>query len=76
LSAIQLLEFELQRLEQAGGLAAMLIAGAVVILFIVGLFLEMLSSSPKSGVEWESDTDREPNATPEAAETPSPVLQA
>ncbi|HEY1272139.1 MAG TPA: hypothetical protein VGF08_09155 [Terriglobales bacterium] len=57
-------------------MAAMLIAGAVVILFIVGLFLEMLSSSPKSSVEWESDTDRELNATPDAAEAHSPVLPA
>ena len=54
----------------------MLIAGAVVILFIVGLFLEMLSSSPKNNAEWDFDTDREPNATPETAEVPSPVLPA
>jgi hypothetical protein len=37
----------------------MLIAGVVVILFIVGLFLEMLSSSPRAAAEWETDTDRD-----------------
>jgi hypothetical protein len=54
----------------------MLIAGAVVILFIVGLFLEMLSSSPRTAAEWDSDTDRELDATPDPAEPRSSVLSA
>ena len=42
----------------------MLIAGAVVILFIVGLFLEMVSSSPKAEPEWHSDTEDDTLHTP------------
>jgi hypothetical protein len=54
----------------------MLIAGVVVILFIVGLFLEMLSSSPRAAAEWETDTDRELDATPDSAKPRSSALSA
>lgn len=37
----------------------MLIAGLVVFLFIVGLFLQALTSGPKADPEWQSDTDGE-----------------
>jgi hypothetical protein len=34
----------------------MLIAAAIALLFIVGMFLSMLSSSPKKEPEWNPDT--------------------
>ena len=37
----------------------MLIAGAVIALFILGLFFEALGSGPKSDAEWQNDTDRD-----------------
>lgn len=46
----------------------MWIAGVVVIMFIMGLFLEMLSSSPKSHNQWQSDTDSELDSTVEPVE--------
>ncbi len=45
-----------------------MIAGVVVILFIVGLFLEMLSSSPKPDPEWQSDTECDLGSTPAATQ--------
>jgi hypothetical protein len=35
----------------------MLISAAVAFLFIIGLFLSMLSSSPKRDTEWNPDTE-------------------
>jgi hypothetical protein len=35
----------------------MLISAAIALLFIVGLFLSMLSSSPKPDAEWNPDTE-------------------
>lgn len=36
----------------------MMTAGMIVVLFfIVGMFLSMIGSSPKSDSEWKSDTD-------------------
>jgi hypothetical protein len=35
-----------------------MLAGAIiVVLLILGMFLSMLSSSPKSDAEWHADTD-------------------
>ena len=51
----------------------MMIAGIVVILFIMGLFFEMLSSSPRREDEWQADTDSELNTTVVAAEPDQPV---
>jgi preprotein translocase subunit SecG len=34
----------------------MLIAAAIALFFIVGMFLSMLSSSPKKEAEWNPDT--------------------
>lgn len=35
----------------------MLISAGIALLFIVGLFLSMLSSSPKSENKWKRDTE-------------------
>ena len=35
----------------------MWISAGIALLFIVGLFLSMLSSSPKVDAEWHPDTD-------------------
>jgi hypothetical protein len=35
----------------------MLISAAVALLFIIGLFLSMLSSSPKTDAKWNPDTE-------------------
>jgi hypothetical protein len=43
-----------------------MIAGVVVTLFILGLFFEMLSSSPKSEPERQFDTESEASSTPVA----------
>ena len=42
----------------------MMITGAVMILFILGLFFESLASRPKSDAEWQNDTDVEGTNTP------------
>jgi len=49
--------------EIGSGVEAMMIAGVVTILFILGLFFEMLGSAPKTDAEWQIDTDREPVST-------------
>jgi hypothetical protein len=54
----------------------MLIAGGVVILFIVGLFLEMLSSSPKPEPEWHPDTDGENRHTPPVPDVEATALHS
>jgi hypothetical protein len=51
----------------------MWIAGAVVVLFILGLFLEMLSSSPKSRGGSQSDTESELDSTAGANEPLAPT---
>ena len=48
----------------------MWLAGLIIVMFILGLFLEMLSSSPKPSVEWQFDTDSEPETTVVAAAEP------
>ena len=35
----------------------MLIAGLVVLLLIIGMFLQALTTSPRRESEWQSDTD-------------------
>jgi hypothetical protein len=37
----------------------MMIAGLVVFLLILGMFLQALTSSPRSEAEWQSDTDED-----------------
>ena len=54
----------------------MLIAGVVMILFILGLFFEMLGSRPKTEAEWQNDTEREPASTPAQSEVHVPVTHA
>ena len=54
----------------------MLIAGVVMILFILGLFFEMLGSRPKTESEWQIDTKREPVPTPAPPDTQVPVTHA
>jgi hypothetical protein len=41
------------------GFEVMLIAGLVVFLLILGMFLQALTSSPRDEPEWPSDTDEE-----------------
>jgi hypothetical protein len=54
----------------------MLIAGLVVFLFILGLFLQALTSSPQAEPEWQIDTDAEVPATSAHAEEDSSVVTA
>lgn len=55
----------------------MLIAGLIVLLFILGLFLQALTSGPKADAEWQSDTDGEFATTPAAhSEEESTVIAA
>ncbi len=35
----------------------MLVAAAIVVFFILGMFLSMLGSSPKTDAEWQSDAE-------------------
>jgi hypothetical protein len=35
----------------------MMVAMAVVLFFILGMFLSMLGSSPRSEAEWQADTE-------------------
>jgi hypothetical protein len=63
------------RLE-GSGVEAMLIAGVVMILFILGLFFEMLGSRPRTEAEWQNDTEREPASTPAQSEVHVPVTHA
>jgi hypothetical protein len=54
----------------------MLIAGAVVTLFIVGLFLEMLSSSPKTEGQGHVDTESESSSTHPIGDIEAPALRS
>jgi len=51
----------------------MLIAGVVMILFILGLFFEMLGTRPSSETEGQNDTERETSSTPAPAESGIPA---
>jgi hypothetical protein len=53
-----------------------LIAGTVVILFILGLFFEMLASRPKSDAEGQNDSQSEPTTTPAEPAPPVPAVHA
>jgi hypothetical protein len=54
----------------------MLVAAGVVGFFILGMFLSMLGSSPKTDAEWLPETEPEPEPTvgsapfPAVADTP------
>lgn len=50
----------------------MLVAAAVVLFFILGMFLSMLGSSPKSDTEWQPDS--EPQPEPAARSAPFPAV--
>jgi hypothetical protein len=52
----------------------MLIAGLVLFLLILGLFLQALTSSPRQEPEWPSDTDGEVPTTPSHADEDSSVV--
>jgi hypothetical protein len=54
----------------------MMIAGLVVLLFILGLFLQALTASPRSEAEWQFDTDAELPTTPSHADEDSSVVIA
>ena len=47
-----------------------------MILFILGLFFEMLGSRPKTEAEWQIDTEREPAPTTAPADAHVPVTHA
>jgi hypothetical protein len=49
--------FNCSRFDQKGGANYMLISAAVALLFIIAMFLSMLSSSPKDDSEWNPDTE-------------------
>jgi hypothetical protein len=49
----------------------MLISGSIVFLFILGLFLQAVTSSPRTDVPLESDTDGEVPTAPAETDTPS-----
>ena len=50
-----------------------MIAGTVMLMFILGLFFSMLGQQPKKDPEWQNDTDRELAATPAVADQGVPV---
>jgi hypothetical protein len=52
----------------------MLIAGTIVVLFILGLFFSMLGSGPKTDAEWQIDTEREELSTAAEVEEELPVV--
>lgn len=54
----------------------MMIAGLVLLLFILGLFLQALTSSPRAEAEWQFDTDAELPTTPSHAEEESTAVAA
>lgn len=45
-----------------------MIAGLVVLLLILGMFLQALTSSPRSDAEWQTDTEPDPLTTPPEVE--------
>jgi hypothetical protein len=51
----------------------MMIAGVVMILFILGLFFSMLGPQPRPDVEGQNDTEREHPSTVEPAEVSVPA---
>lgn len=53
----------------------MLITGVVVVLFILGLFFEMLGSQPRRDEEGQIDTERDP-VSPSQVESTVPVPHA
>jgi hypothetical protein len=54
----------------------MLIAGLVVFLFILGLFLQAMTASPSTESEWQLDTDTELPVTPAPADDESTAVIA
>ena len=46
----------------------MFVAAGVVVFFILGMFLSMLGSSPKTDAEWPADA--EPEVEPAVSNTP------
>ena len=50
----------------------MLVAAGIVGFFILGMFLSMLGSSPKTDAEWQPDA--EPGAEPTISSTPFPAV--
>lgn len=54
----------------------MLVAGIVILLLIVGMFLQALTMSPRRDVEWQMDTEDEFPTTPHAAGTNSSPIAA
>jgi hypothetical protein len=54
----------------------MLVGGLIVLLLILGLFLQALTAAPRSQGEWQFDTDDELAPTSAPAETETTVLAA
>lgn len=54
----------------------MIIAGLVVLLVILGMFLQMLTMSPEKDREWQIDTDSELPATSVTTESDSTPMAA
>lgn len=52
-----------------------MIAGTVMVLFILGLFFEMLGSRPRSDAEWQNDTEHDTSTTQRAIEAHVPVTR-
>ncbi len=53
-----------------------MIAAMVMMLFILGLFFEMLGSRPKSDAEWQNDTDADVLATAQPVEAQLPAARS
>ncbi|MBS1874661.1 MAG: hypothetical protein JSU00_15710 [Acidobacteria bacterium] len=53
-----------------------MIAGLVVFLLILGMFLQALTSSPRPDAEWQMDTEPEPESTPSPVEEESHAVTA
>ena len=50
----------------------MLVAAGVVVFFILGMFLSLLGSSPKTDAEWQPEIEPEPEPT--VGSTPFPAV--
>jgi hypothetical protein len=54
----------------------MIIAGTVIFLLIVGLFLQALTMSPRKASEWQIDTDDDLLTTPHASDNDTTLIAA
>ena len=62
--------------QREWGFEVMIVAGTVILLLIVGLFLQALTMSPRNDSEWQIDTDSDLLTTPQSADNETPLIAA